>query len=378
MTQVSTSATKFYTLLISLIITGLMTACSQQVDTIAPISKADEYTASARLDNITVDSSASLKSVATFPIGNIISNDVRDGGAAIQGIVANEFNSITVGTFMSLQPSKGKFDFSASDKRVKMAQTLGRRLHGHCLVYVGGAPSWLLNFKGSSDEFEAIVKNHIQTVVGHYKGQITSWDVTNEAIERKDGTVKQTQFRKLFSSDEAYINFIKKCFVWAHEADPSAKLFYNDWGYEQFQPMLPALRKMLAEFKRSGTPIDGLGTQMHITINTKDEGIRSALQELSATGLQVHMSELDIAINPNNDKNLVVTDQLLKVQALKFQSVAAAYKQLVPANQKFGITVWGLADTAVESTGLNQMRVLLNTEYKKKPAYYGFMSGLRN
>ncbi|PHK18782.1 hypothetical protein VF12_39275 [Nostoc linckia z15] len=381
MTQVSTSATKLYTFLISLIISGLMTACSQQIDTVAPANVNEEMIASARLNAAVSDSLATLKSAASFPIGSLHSSAMLKGDEKVQRIIANEFNSLTVGMFMNVQWQKGKFLYNVMDSRVLGAEKYGARLHGHCLVYHEAAPEWLTQFKGSTEEFEKEVKIHVQTIVGRYKGRVHSWDVINEIFERQNGKMKQTAFRKLYNSDEAYMEFVKKCFIWAHEADPSAKLFYNDNAYGQFEPMLPAVLKMVSEFRKSGVPIHGLGSQMHINVNTTDESIRKSLQVLASTGLLVHVSELDIAINPNRSNQLVISDKLLKSQALKFQTVANAYKQYVPTSQQHGITVWGLTDTEsdqVKDNGPIEMPLLFTSKLEKKQSYFGMLSGLKN
>jgi len=329
--------------------------------------------------SVVIDSNATLKSVATFPIGAAPASWLPKKSPKGFKVLEDQFSSKTVHAYMNIEVSKGKYDFSEPDYWVKWAETHPVRLHGHCLVYQGAAPDWILNFKGSNDEFEQIIKSHIQTVVGRYKGKIKSWDVVNELINDKDGTMFMRVFRKMYASDAAYIEFVKHCFQWAHEADPDALLFYNDYNFEIAPAKVEGVIRLVNEFKRTGTRIDGIGTQMHMNINTPDAGIRSSLQRLASTGLLIHISELDIRLNPEN-LNISFTNQLLAAQSAKFQTVAQTYKQVVPRKQQYGITVWDLSDadswivTLLKQTDAPSM---FSTSYNKKPAFYGFMKGLQ-
>lgn len=355
-----------------------LTSCSP--DSVNPDSLTETaYTASTRATAI-IDSNSTLKSVATFPIGAAFSSAIVLRSSKAYDMFLEQYNSKTVHAYMKMEPTRGKFDFKEQDYWVNLAQKKPMRLHGHCLVYHEGAPEWLTKFSGSTSDFEAAVKNHIQTVVGRYKGKIKSWDVINEVFYNS-GAIKPTEFRQLYSSDTAYMNFIKNCFIWAHEADPDALLFYTDYGTEISSDKVKAIINMVNDFKRSGIPIHGFGSHMHISVSTPDLGISNSLRQLSTTGLQIYISELDIKLNPENNQNLIVTDQLLNTQRIKYRSVAMAYKQLVPKNQQYGITLWDFSDGdswIVKQQGKSDAPCVFNANYDKKPAYYGLMEGLMN
>ena len=126
-------------------------------------------------------------------------------------------------------------------------------------------------------------------------------------------------------------------------------------------------------------PIDGLGLQMHININTPDAGIETALRQLAATGLLIHISELDIALNPGKQKEFTVMPDLLEKQYQKYRSVVSAYRKLVPARQQFGITMWnvGDADSWIPAyCHCTDFALLFDRNYAKKRAYQGFLDGL--
>lgn len=374
------SASKNVTLVIAFIVTALISACNPKGDAVVPQSVSVDVNASSKIDATTIDDSTStLKSVASFPIGIALNSKLIVNNPKVAGLVSTQFSSRTVPVFMNIQSAPGKFNFTELDNSVKLAQGLNLRLHGHCLVYHLAAPEWMTQFKGTTAEFEAAIKNHIQTVVGRQKGKIASWDVINEIFDDK-GNMRATAFRALYPSDAAYMTFVKKCFQWAHEADPAATLIYNDYGYESTPAKLQAVLKMIADFKLSGTPINGIGTQTHINLNTSEAGVRNALQQLAATGLQVHMSELDIAVNPKNDASFTFTKAIAVAQRLKYQTIATIYKQSVPAAQQYGITLWDISDAdswLVTEKQPREMPTLFDTQYNKKAAFFGMLQGLK-
>lgn len=351
-----------------------LTSCNQSA--VNPESTA--VVTSARVTAI-VDSTVTLKSVAPFPIGATPGSWIVKKPKAYE-IFKDQFNSKTVHAYMSTESEKGKFNLQELDFWVKWAETNPIRLHGHCLVFHTGAPEWMTQFKGTTGEFEQAMKNHIQTIVSRHKGKIKSWDVFNEVFTSQ-GKIDQTPFRKLYPSDESYMNFIKRCFQWAHEADPNALLFYNDYAFESSQAKLNAVMQMVENFKNSGIPIDGIGTQMHISINTSDAGIRNSLLKLSSTGLQIHISELDVVVNPTNESSIVLGRQLMDAQSSKYESVASIYKQVVPSRLQYGITVWDFSDAdswIVVQKKKNDAPCVFDASYTKKPSFYGLMQGLLN
>jgi endo-1,4-beta-xylanase len=136
---------------------------------------------------------------------------------------------------------------------------------------------------------------------------------------------------------------------------------------------------MANELKTQLVPIHGLATQMHISINTSNTGIDNMFIKMAATGLKIHVSELDIRINPNNASPFIVTDDLLNQQAQKYKYVAESYNRNVPASQRYGITVWNLtdADSWIVVSGKNDYPTLFTSGFAKKPAYTSFKQGLQ-
>ena len=126
-------------------------------------------------------------------------------------------------------------------------------------------------------------------------------------------------------------------------------------------------------------PIHGVGLQMHISINTNNSGIDNAFQKLAATGLLIHVSEMDVRINPSSTTGFSATAALFDQQAQKYKYVAQSYFQYVPAAQRYGITVWNLtdADSWIVLSGKVDFPALFNSSYQKKPAFSGFVQGLK-
>lgn len=375
MRQFFTSATNLFTLMIALLITGFLTACSQpKIDPVSANAQTEVHGSAARQ---AIDSNATLKSVAIFPVGISLDSKLMDN-AKIRNLVINEFSSRTVPIFMNVETTPNKFNFAIMDARMNATSSQNLRLHGHCLVYHMAAPDWLLNFNGDSGAFEKAVKNHIQTIVSRYRGKVKSWDVINEIFDNAGG-LKQTAFRKVYKTDADYIAFVKRCFQWAHEADPDALLIYNEYGYETYPAKLQALLRMVTNFKQSGVPIHGLGTQTHINLNTPEASVQNSLKKLVSTGLQVHMSELDIAVNTKNVSTFTFSKEIQNQQRTKYQSIVTIYKQTVPRQQQYGITMWSLGDAdswLVTNLKQLEMPTIFDGNYNKKPAFYGLLEGL--
>lgn len=147
-----------------------------------------------------------------------------------------------------------------------------------------------------------ILKNHIYTVVGRYRGRIYAWDVVNEAIA-DDGSLRRTIWLEKIGPE-----YIELAFRWAHEADPNALLFYNDYNAEGLGPKSDAVYNLVKNLLEKGVPIHGVGLQMHVSVewppNTND--IYANIKRLNELGLEVHITEMDVRIRePATDEDLI-------------------------------------------------------------------------
>ncbi len=332
-----------------------------------------------------------LKSVAPFKVGAAIDVYLLQSNSLYKNILLKEHSSITTENTLkwpSVHPAENTFDFSGGDYIADFCQTNGKRLHGHCLIWYQSNPEWLNYFNGDSLAWEGLFKTHIQTLVAHYKGKITGWDVVNEAFHDQDGSLRVNDVYTSDNFDDGCIwarhlgrDYIARAFIYAHEADPSALLFYNDYGQEWNERKTDSIITMINDFKARGIPINGLGVQMHTDINAPEDGIIKALQKVAATGLQIHISELDISVNPSNNTSLQFSNALAQQHADKFAFIVHQYRLLVPVAQQYGITTWNVGDkdSWLRSYLMHtDWPLLFDDAYARKPAYYSFRNALVN
>lgn len=214
-------------------------------------------------------------------------------------IITTQFDTISPENVLKwgpVHPSKDSYNFGPADSYVAFGEKYGMTIMGHCLVWHSQTPQWVFqDDSGAALSREALLDrmhDHIKTVVGRYKGRIYGWDVVNEALN-EDGTMRQTPWYKIIGED-----YIAKAFEFAHEADPNARLYYNDYSLEN-----PAKRKgaveLMKKLKALGVPISGIGLQDHNNMNTPTAQVETeTIEAFSALGLEVNISELDVDALP--------------------------------------------------------------------------------
>lgn len=233
-------------------------------------------------------------------------------------------------------------------------------------------------------QVKGALRNWVTAMTTRYKGKVTGWDVANEVVidgtgDLRVGSNSASGSGIFYWADYLGRNYIDSAFKWANDADPSAKLFINDYNLESDSRKLDSLIAIVNHLKSVGVPIHGIGVQMHISINTSNTGIDNALQKLAATGLLIHISELDVRVNPSSASPFSVTQDLYNQQAQKFLYVAQSYFRNVPVAQRYGITVWDLtdADSWIVTGGKIDYPTLFDAGYNKKAAFTQFISGLQ-
>ena len=328
----------------------------------------------------------SLKNEAAFPIGTAIRINTLMNDPKLQKLQIENFNSITATSDMkmrSILPAENQYNWRTADTILYYAKKHNQRLFGHNLIWHSSTPKWVEE-KGAKDSIwlAKFMKEYIQSYVSRYKGKVAAWDVVNEGFETKGGEYRETFWYKKLGKD-----YIENAFRYAHEADPDAILFYNDFNIERDAAKLNGVLKMIKEFKQKGVPISGIGFQMHIRIYIPDEIIAYSLKKAAATGLQIHLSEVDIIFNTHNDERLggvenysVLTDEMKQAQAKKYKSLIKMYKEIVPKAQQFGITFWDFTDRDSWIKGFFNMKdwpCIYDDNLQPKPAYFGVLDGLK-
>ncbi|MES2591104.1 MAG: endo-1,4-beta-xylanase [Bacteroidota bacterium] len=309
-----------------------------------------------------------------FPVGVAINFQKLMNEKRYRNIVISQFNSITAEKSMKaaiIHPEKDVYAFEETDYLMRFCQKYNKRLHGHTLVWHKEMPHWMEKFKGNRNEWELMLKNHIHTIISHCKANVKSWDVLNEAFN-DNGSLRENIWLKHIGEE-----YIEKCFRYAAEADPDATLFYNDFDLESRPEKLDAVLKFLTTLKVKGVKIDGIGMQMHVSINAPYlTDINLSALKIEAQGFLVHYSEFDITL-VKTGKLWMFNKHLLTLQAQRVKEIVAGYRKLHTTN-RFGITMWGVSDDdswLTEKNG-NNRPLLFDSWYKIKPAYCGFLEGL--
>jgi len=213
--------------------------------------------------------------------------------------VKAQFNTITPENVLKwerVHPRLGEYDFAAPDQFVAFGERNGMFVVGHTLVWHQQTPRWVFQdangARVSRDTLLARLRDHIHTVVGRYKGRIRGWDVVNEAVD-EDGTLRKTPWLEIIGPD-----CLAKAFQWAHEADPSAELYYNDYSVEN-APKRAGVVALVRSLQAQGVRITGVGLQGHNRIEWPAiEQQDSTIAAFAALGVKVMITELDIDVLP--------------------------------------------------------------------------------
>ena len=235
-----------------------------------------------------------------FKIGVSVNNrNVTD--PAQMALILREFNSITAENAMKPEPTeprKGEFHWEDADRIADFCRRNGIRMRGHTLMWHSQIGSWMYqDEKGNllpKEEFYANMKHHIQAIVSRYKDVVYCWDVVNEAFE-DNGTLRRSKFYEILGED-----FIPLAVQYAHEADPTVELYYNDYSMNKAQKV-DAVVNFFRPLVQKGLPITAIGMQGHLIFEDTDyvPQYEHAIQAIASLGLKAQFSELDLSALPN-------------------------------------------------------------------------------
>ncbi len=322
-----------------------------------------------------------LIEAASFQIGAATTVAQITNESQYDQTLKGEHNQLTAEYEMKMKQvwtADGQYNFGPVDALVNYAQQNKMAVHGHTLLWYQSFPDWFKAAKYDSVTFENKVKTFITAYVGRYKGKIRSWDVANE-IFNDDGSLRvESQIQGTFRDP---VGFVGRCFKYTRDADPGAKLFYNDYNVVLASGKRNAMKSMAARFKKEGIPIDGLGEQFHYGIRTSPTSIASGFADLASSGLLIHLSEIDSRVNVDRVDTYVFTDTDKAKQADFYRSIAKLYNGL-PAGQKFAMTMWGVTDKYTwlrdrANGNPKEYPLLFDESFARKSAYTGFLEGLK-
>ena len=310
-----------------------------------------------------------LRDLAPRPlIGTAVNTDLLGSDATYTAILDREFNSVTPENAMkweSVERERGVLDFSAADRLVAHARAHRQVVRGHTLVWHNQLPAWLTSGTFTDDELEAILHQHITDEVSHFRGRIYAWDVVNEAFN-EDGTLRDTIWLRQLGP-----GYIAKAFRWAHEADPHAKLYYNDYNLESIGPKSDAAYALVRDLRRQGVRIDGVGFQGHLGIQYPyPDTLGANLERFAAAGVDVAITEADVRMP------LPVTDEKLATQADYFAGMLDSCQAV---RRCVSFTVWGFDDGHSWVPGVfagEGAATPFDASYRPKPAYFALRDAL--
>jgi len=316
--------------------------------------------------------------VNTFPQVNPVLKDVFKDyfmiGAALNqaqssgkdmfsvNLVKKHFNTVTPENILkweSVHPEPEKYNFEPADIFVDFGKKNNLFIVGHTLIWHNQTPKRVFeDEQGNPVDRETLLnrmRSHIHTVIGRYKGRINGWDVVNEALD-EDGTLRQSQWLEIIGDD-----YLIKAFEFAHEADPDAELYYNDYSLEN-EPKRNGAIKLIKKLLAEGVKIDGVGLQGHYKMDWPTTSqLDSTIKAFAALGIKIMITELDVDVLPydwqNHGADITLNIELQEelnpyknglpdsVQQSLAKRYASLFDVLTNNNETVSrVTFWGVSD----------------------------------
>jgi endo-1,4-beta-xylanase len=307
-----------------------------------------------------------------FYIGAAVSVGALQNEQSYRDILSSEFNMVTPEVSMKFdatEPQQGQYDFTDGDTIVAFARAHGMQVRGHNLVWFMALPSWLTTGHFTRDELMSILHAHILAEVSHYKGDVNIWDVVNEAINN-DGSLRDSIWSRVIGPD-----YLDLAFRWAHEANPQARLFYNDYGAEGLGQKSDAVYRLVAGMIKRGVPINGVGLQMHVSLDNypRPQDVLANMRRLTALGLEVQITEMDVKIQ-NDPRPMQVR---LAVESQIYRDMLSTCLAVARCT---AFVMWGFTDRhswIPAATGHSDAPLIFDAMYQPKPAYYALLNVLQ-
>jgi endo-1,4-beta-xylanase len=312
----------------------------------------------------TVESLREVAHSRGLVVGACVNADALRIDPHYAAVLSREFSSITPENalkFGPLSPQPGKYNFSDADALMAFAERHNMAVRGHVLIWHRQLPDWLTRSKPDKKELTRVLINHVRTVVGRYAGRIATWDVVNEAVA-PNGRPRNSIWWRVIGPD-----YVRIAFEAAHEADPRALLFYNDFGIEAPPAQLDAILALLAQL-RTQAPIHGIGMQMHLRLadGARVKGLTRRVTQAASLDLKVHITELDVRLPIKTQPS----SSDLEEQAAIFGNIV---KIGLATPQCDNVTFWGVTDRYSWIPHVfpgKGAALLFDAEYGMKPGYH--------
>ncbi len=323
----------------------------------------------------TQPANTSLRSLAQkrgIGMGTAAQTWVLRDDSAYRAVLAREFNMLTPENemkFESVHPERDRYNFAPANTLVNFAKENDMQVRGHTLVWHMQLSDWLTEGKWTPEELMTILRQHIYTVVSHYRGQLVAWDVVNEAIA-DDASLRDTIWLKGIGQE-----YLEMAFRWAHEADPQVRLFYNDYGGEGLGKKSDAIYALVKDLRQRDVPIHGVGFQMHVGIKNRPnpEAVAANIKRLDELGLEVQITEMDVKISEGTGTR----EEKLAAQAEVYRNMMRVC--LAASNCK-AFLLWGVSDRYSWIPGFIKQPdapLIFDESSRPKPAYAALVEELK-
>jgi endo-1,4-beta-xylanase len=266
-------------------------------------------------------------------IGTAVDMSALASDAPYAAAVAREFNTVTPENVMKwevVEPTQGTYDWTQADKLVDVARHNGQAVRGHTLVWHSQLPSWITEAAFTPAQLRDLLRRHIFAEAGHFKGKIWAWDVVNEALN-DDGTLRDTIWLRNLGP-----GYIADAFRWAHQADPNAILFLNDYNVEGVSAKSDAYYALVKTLRAQGVPVQGFGIQGHLGIQYGLPGdVLQNLRRFDAIGVKTAFTEVDV--------RMILPDDAIKTQA-QAEGFGLMLRACLLVKNCISYTLWGFTD----------------------------------
>jgi endo-1,4-beta-xylanase len=284
-------------------------------------------------------------------------------------VLAREYDFVTSENHMKwgcLSKAPGVYDFAEADRMVDFARKRRQAVHGHTLLWHNSLPPYLKDYAGSRAELIDMVRAHINTVAGRYRGRILVWDVVNEVFSDKNPEFRPSVFSTVIGRE-----FVPMAYRFAREADPGAKLLYNDYCLEgQIAVKSDFCYQTVREWLAEGVPLDGIGFQCHLD-NLSDIGLAAEqMARYADLGLDIYVTELDFRLPLPADKAMFALQGRLYHDLMRVCLAFPTFR---------GFQTWGFTDKYSWVPGFfNGLGDALpfDADYRPKPAYHALRAAL--
>jgi len=327
----------------------------------APSTSAGATAVAARVPDPTTATLRQLAAHTKLRIGTAVDTTALANDATYRRMVGEQFSTVTPENVMkwgALEPVRGQINFGPADELVRFAREHGQKVRGHTLVWHSQLPSWVTSGTWTAAELRAVLRQHIFTVAGHFRGQNWAWDVVNEAVD-DNGQLRNSIFLQVLGP-----GYIADAFRWAHQADPKAILFYNDYNTEGINAKSNRVYQLVQDLKAQGVPIQGVGFQGHLSTDFGfPNDMPQNMRRFAALGVDTAVTEADVR------HTLPSTPAKVNAQA---QGFSLMLQSCLLVRRCISYTLWGFTDKYnwVPSTFPGQGEATpFDVNFRPKPAY---------